>query len=149
VPGGWRPRLHEWARQLFTGFARHPWLAEATVGARPIGPHELDWTERAVAALTGTGLRAAEIFDVAATLASHARTMAQHASAATAGGAEQSLTSAMLPLVRGREDRFPALAAALDAATRDGGQDDALEFGLARILDGVELLVAGRTRAES
>lgn len=148
VPGGWRPKLHEWARRLFAGFVRHPWLAETTVGARAIGPHELDWTERAVAALTGTGLRGAEILDVAATLAGHAKAIAQHASAAVAAGrdnAEQSLTEAMLALSHGREDRFPALAATLDLAAQEGGQDNALDFGLARILDGVELLIARRS----
>jgi AcrR family transcriptional regulator len=142
---GWRPRLTEWTRLLFAGFVRHPWLADTTVGARAIGPHELGWTERAVAALTGTGLRALEIFDVTATLAGHAKAMAQQ-SAAADGNAEQGLTDAMLFLVRGREDRFPALAGALAAAAQeDAAQDAALDFGLTRILDGVELLITSRS----
>lgn len=146
LPGGWRPKLHEWARRLFAGFVRHPWLADTTVGARAVGPNELGWTEQAVAALIGTGLRGAEILDVAATLAGHARAMAQQAAAATAGGqtAEQGLTDSMAALLRGREDRFPALVATLDALAREGGQNDALDFGLTRILDGVELLIATR-----
>ncbi|HEX5121483.1 MAG TPA: TetR/AcrR family transcriptional regulator [Pseudonocardiaceae bacterium] len=145
VAGGWRPKLHEWARLLFAGFVRHPWLADTTVGARPIGPHELGWTEQAVAALLGTGLRAAETLDVVATLASHAKAMAQHAAAAGDDTAEEDLTGAMGALIDGREDRFPALAATLDALAREGGQDDALDFGLTRILDGVELLITART----
>lgn len=146
VPGGWRPKLREWARRLFAGFVRHPWLADTTVGPRAVGPNELGWTEQAVAALVGTGLRGAEILDVAATLAGHARAMAQQAAAATTGGqtAERGLTEAMAALLRGREDRFPALVATLDALASEGGQDDALDFGLTRILDGVELLIATR-----
>lgn len=145
VPGDWRARLHEWARLLFAGLVRHPWLTEATVGDRPIGPHELDWTEQAVAALTGIGLRGSEIFDVAATLAGHARAMAQQVAAARGGATEEGLTGAMAALVRGREERFPTLTAALDAAAREDGQDNALDFGLARILDGVALLIADRS----
>lgn len=143
VPGGWRPKLHEWAQRLFAGFVRHPWLADTTVGPRAVGPHELGWTEQAVAALVGTGLRGAETLDVTATLAGHARAMAQQAAAGD-DAAEQGLTDAMGAMLRGREDRFPALAATLDALAREGGQDDALDFGLTRILDGVELLIAAR-----
>ena len=36
---------------------------------------------------------------------------------------------------------------ALGSAAEHGAQDQALDFGLARILDGVGLLIAGRTRA--
>lgn len=147
VPGGWRPKLDQWARRLFAGFVRHPWLADTTVGARAIGPHELDWTEQAAAALTGTDLRGTEILDVAATLAGHAKAMAQQAAAALGGGntTERGLTETMLALVRGRDNRFPALATTLDAVAREGDQDNALDFGLTRILDGVELLIASRT----
>ncbi|HEX5401882.1 MAG TPA: TetR/AcrR family transcriptional regulator [Pseudonocardiaceae bacterium] len=141
---GWRPKLHEWARRLFAGLVRHPWLADTTVGARVIGPHELGWTEQAVAALIGTGLRGAEILDVVATLAGHAKAIAQQAAAAGAQTAEAGLTDAIGTMLRGREDRFPALVATLDALAREGGQDDALDFGLTRILDGVELLVTAR-----
>lgn len=150
--GGWRAKLHEWTRRLFAGFVRHPWLAATTTGPRALGPLELDWTEQAVAALVGTGLRGAEIFDVVATLAGHARTMAEHAAAATAAGGgtpEQGLAGAMSALLQGREDRFPALTATLAAAASEGGQDNALDFGVGRILDGVELLVADRAQDTS
>jgi AcrR family transcriptional regulator len=143
LPGGWRPRLHEWTRLLFTGFVRHPWLADTTAGPRAIGPRELGWTEQAVAALTGTGLRGTEILDVVATLAGHAKSVAQQAAAA-GNTAETDLTDAMLTLVHRQPDRFPALAATLAAAAGESDQDNALDFGADRVLDGVELLIAGR-----
>ncbi|MFG2558787.1 TetR/AcrR family transcriptional regulator C-terminal domain-containing protein [Streptomyces sp. NPDC048496] len=37
---------------------RHPWLLEATLGPRLMGPKELGWMERALSALDGTGLTA-------------------------------------------------------------------------------------------
>jgi AcrR family transcriptional regulator len=35
ITGGWRPKLDQWARQMFSRFSQHPWALEATVGARP------------------------------------------------------------------------------------------------------------------
>lgn len=122
---------------MFDRFAEHPWALEATIGARAIGPNELGWLEQAAAALTGTGLTGSEILDVAVTLVGHVRTIAQQA-AAIGNNPEQAIDDAMLALLTGREDQFPALAAAL--ADPDG-KNQALDFGLHRILDGVELLI--------
>jgi AcrR family transcriptional regulator len=141
---GWRPTLHEWAIQMFHRFWRHPWALEVTVGARAMGPNEIAWLEQAVAALDGTGLDGGEMLDVAVTLIGHVRTIAQHGAAMGSERPEQEMDSALAAIVRHREDRFPALAAALESAATHGSQDQALDFGLNRILDGVELLIATR-----
>ncbi|MGC1209684.1 MAG: TetR/AcrR family transcriptional regulator C-terminal domain-containing protein [Micromonospora sp.] len=139
---GWRAQLDDWTRQAFDLFRRHPWAHAATVAPRVPGPHELAWLERVVAALTDTGLTGDEQLDVAVLLLGHARNLAQHAAAGTAPG--QGRQAAFTVLVRGREDRFPALDAALrSAAVQDVG-DQALDFGLARILDGIETLITTR-----
>jgi len=57
--GDWRAALARWAGRLLDGYLEHPWLLTATVGARPIGPHELGWMEAALALLTGPPLPAA------------------------------------------------------------------------------------------
>jgi AcrR family transcriptional regulator len=142
--GDWRLRLGQWARQMFSRFWQHPWALEATVGSRAIGPNELGWMEEAVAALAGTGLDGGEMLDVAATLAGHVRAIAQQRAALADGRPEQAMEAAIAALLRGREERFPALKAALDSAAERGTQDMALDFGLARILDGVGLLIASR-----
>jgi AcrR family transcriptional regulator len=145
-PGSsWRQTLDAWARDLFVCFYRHPWAVEATVGARPIGPNEVAWLEQAVAALVESGLTGAEMLDAAVTLIGHVRNLAQHG-AATPGSVEQTLDTSLGALVAGREDRFPAVAAALASVAQSGGQDQALDFGLSRILDGIELLIASRRR---
>jgi AcrR family transcriptional regulator len=144
VIDGWRPRLEEWARQLFSRFRRHPWALEATVGPRAIGPNELGWMEQAVSALAATGLDGGEMLDVAATLAGHVRAMAQQSPAAADGRPEQAMEAAIAAFVRGHEEHFPALKTALDSAAAHGSQGKALDFGLDRILDGVGLLIAGR-----
>ncbi|SNT00559.1 DNA-binding transcriptional regulator, AcrR family [Asanoa hainanensis] len=144
----WRPALDAWSHALFAAFAAHPWALEAAVGARVIGPNELGWMEAAVAALTDTGLHGAEMLDVAATLAGHVRSLAQQ----TAGmplDAEGALDDAIAALVAGREERFPALSAAVSAARAGGQLNQALDFGLARILDGVAALISARAGTTS
>ncbi|WP_241825145.1 TetR/AcrR family transcriptional regulator [Micromonospora sp. CB01531] len=139
----WRGQLDDWARQLFDRFRRHPWANAATVGPRLPGPNELAWLERVVAALTGTGLTGGEQLDVAVLLVGHARNLAQHATA-TAETPRQPREAGFATLLRGREERFPALDAALRSAAAEAAGDQALDFGLARILDGIEALIAAR-----
>ncbi|MEU7574116.1 TetR/AcrR family transcriptional regulator C-terminal domain-containing protein [Micromonospora sp. NPDC049240] len=147
VGAGWRGQLDDWTRRLVERFRRHPWAQAAAVGARLPGPNELAWVERVVAALAGTGLTASERLDVATLLVGHARNLA----GLPPGSGREAAFGA---LVHGREDRFPALAAALSdpaprstAPTRDSPTtpDPTLDFGLARILDGIQALLHTRT----
>jgi AcrR family transcriptional regulator len=146
-PGPWRQALGEWARHIFAGYRRHPWALATTVGPRPVGPNELSWMEVACARLAGTGLTGSEMLDVAATLIGHVRSIAQQEAAAGSASPEQNLQQGVAAVLRDHRDRYPALTAALDATVQEGGSDQALDFGLARILDGVELLITRRTGA--
>ncbi|MEV5987727.1 TetR/AcrR family transcriptional regulator [Streptomyces sp. NPDC052051] len=144
---GWRDQLEEWARQLFTVFRQHPWALEATVGPRILGPGELSWMERAVSALDGTGLNGAERMDAAVLLVGHVRGITQQARAAgSAGDPEAQLGTVLSDLMRKHGERFPALTAALTSAARSDGRDQAWEFGLRRILDGLAVLIDQRAR---
>ncbi|SCG47225.1 TetR/AcrR family transcriptional regulator [Micromonospora humi] len=144
----WRARLDDWTRRLVERFRRHPWAQAAAVGARLPGPNELSWVDRVVAALAGTGLTATERLDVATLLVGHARNLA---GLPPDSGRE----AAFAALVHGREARFPALAAALAApATPHSPTDPAsptpdptLDFGLTRILDGIQTLLHSRAAA--
>ncbi|WP_051871690.1 TetR/AcrR family transcriptional regulator [Streptomyces sclerotialus] len=145
---GWRGRLTAWAHHLLDGFGRHPWLLEATVGPRVLGPAELAWTERAVAALDGTPLTGAERLDAAVLLTGHVRTLAQQGRAAgPEGNAEAQLHALLGGILRDHAARFPAVTAAFSAAAAEPAtaQDQAWEFGLHRILDGLEKLIAERS----
>ncbi|GIF70767.1 TetR/AcrR family transcriptional regulator [Asanoa siamensis] len=144
----WRTDLDAWSHALFDAFAAHLWALEAAVGPRVMGPNELGWLEAAVASLTGTGLRGAEMLDVAVTLVGHVRNLAQQ-TAALPADAEGTVDDAIALLVAGRAERFPALSAALGEARGGGGQNQALEFGLARILDGVGVLITDRNSGPS
>ncbi|MEV7612732.1 TetR/AcrR family transcriptional regulator C-terminal domain-containing protein [Streptomyces sp. NPDC089799] len=166
---GWRERLGHWARSQAAVFRQHPWLLDATLGARVMGPRELDWTEEALGALEGTGLTGAERLDAVVLLTGHVRGIAQQ-TRALAGPAEHPqepeepeepegpegsdeapedrLASVMRRLTGDHGDRYPALTGALaEAAARPEERNQALEFGLERILDGLEALVTARSRA--
>ncbi|MFK0203491.1 TetR/AcrR family transcriptional regulator [Streptomyces lavendulae] len=150
---GWRERLGAWARELLAAFRAHPWLLRATVGARAVGPREVGWLERALAALEGCGLSGAESMDAVVLVAGHVRGIAEQERAvlaeaavggAAGGGPDVELGAVLGEVMRLRGADFPALGAALASVARDGGQDQALDFGLERILDGIGLLVAAR-----
>ncbi|MFJ5635786.1 TetR/AcrR family transcriptional regulator [Streptomyces goshikiensis] len=151
--GGWREQLGVWARGLYEGFRAHPWLLEATVGARVMGPRELGWMERALAALDGCGLSGAEAMDSVVLVAGHVRGIAEQERAMAGGGGgaggegpDGQLVAMLGEVLRARGDDYPALAAALGSVAEQGGQEQALLYGLERILDGLGLLVERRGR---
>ncbi len=142
---GWRERIGVWARELLAGYRAHPWVLDATVGARALGPREVGWLERALAALEGLGLSGAEAMDVVVLVTGHVRGIVeQERASGGAGGVDAELGAVLGQVVRERGEEYPALAAALGSLAVHGGQEQGLEFGLERILDGVGLLVERR-----
>ncbi|WP_245238497.1 TetR/AcrR family transcriptional regulator C-terminal domain-containing protein [Streptomyces sp. MZ04] len=110
-----------------------------------MGPCEPAWIEQALAALDDTGLTGAERMDAVVLLSGHVREIAQQARAAgPAGDPEAQLSATLGELMREHGERYPAVAAAPASAAQHGGQDQALEFGLQRILDGLGLLIDRR-----
>ncbi len=142
----WRRGLTAWARALFAKFSEHPWALEATLGARPSGPNAVAWWGSARAALADSGRRGADKLDVVVTLTGHVRHLVEQVPVGDAEITERSLLSALRALMAGRDAQFPALAAVLRERTPRGGEGAAFEFGLERILDGVEVLIESQPR---
>jgi AcrR family transcriptional regulator len=148
---GWRAQLGHWARRLLALYQRHPWLLEATVGPRIMGPNEFGWLEQAVAALDGTGLDGGEQMDAVVVILGHVRTIAQQSQAPPGppqDQPEQQFGTVIAELLAAHGDRYPAVATALASASRPGSPDRALEFGLERIFDGLGVLIAQRARTD-
>ncbi|MGP8301717.1 TetR/AcrR family transcriptional regulator C-terminal domain-containing protein [Streptomyces inhibens] len=146
--GWWRVALREWAEALAAVYHRHPWLLGAAVGPRVMGPNELGWTERAVAALADTGLTGGEQLDAVVVVNGHIRAIAQVSASmglasARAKEPEQVMSAALNELLVGRTDRFPAVSAAVaSTGADDTSRDQAWGFGLERILDGLEAYIS-------
>jgi AcrR family transcriptional regulator len=136
----WRAALTQWCRLLLAVYVRHPWAQLATIGPRPLGPHELGWMDRALAVLPD-GLTGAERLDAVAVLALHARNLAAQESSRHR---EADLAREIGAVLAQHPDRFPAVAAAMADAAARGGQDQAFDFGVARILDGLEMYLSSR-----
>jgi AcrR family transcriptional regulator len=136
----WRDALAGWARLLMDGYVRHPWCLPATVGSRPVGPREVAWLESALTALAGTPLTRAERMDAIVVLVGHARMLAEQAASQHS---EAQLNAAFGRVVSEHRERYPELAAALLESSPDN-REQAFEFGLARILDGIEALIQAR-----
>jgi AcrR family transcriptional regulator len=141
----WRTGLKEWSHRLLAAYLPHPWALEATVGPRPLGPRELGWMECAAAILAQTGLTGSERLDTIAVLAGHVRMIAQQTGVNRQPEAQ--FIATITELLRDRGNRFPALAATMTAAAADGPQEQAFDFGLDRILDGLHVLITQRRRS--
>ncbi|WP_225725174.1 MULTISPECIES: TetR/AcrR family transcriptional regulator [unclassified Nocardia] len=146
----WRAGLRTWAETMFERYLAHPWTIRLTTGVRPIGPNEMGWLEAALTALDGTGLRGSERLDTVVLLNGHVRSLAEQVGAAGHQQAEQDVVEQLALMMTAAGDRFPAVAAAFadepasTASADDPGRNNALNFGIDRILDGLGVLIAAR-----
>ena len=141
----WREALKTWALDLYAAFTAHPWLLQSTIGRRLLGPNELAWMEGGVEKLSGSGLNGGEQLDSILVLTSHVRNIAQQAMTlpgSTTGLTEEDIGQALAEILSTEASRFPSLTAAMQTAAVN--QNQGLEFGLDRILDGLELLISAR-----
>ena len=143
--GGWRERLAASARASRALHERHPWLAPATLARPPLGPNAVAAYERLLAAAAGSGLSPAETVAAAQLVAGYARSAAGREEER---GRTERFWSQRSAFWEDHYDpeRFPALTALYESGAFDD-PPDAFEFGLQRILDGIEALLVSRRPA--
>lgn len=156
---GWRAGLEATARGQWALHERHPWTLYVASGRSTLGPNELTAYEAAMAVVADLGLPARDAVAVVDSLSMYvrgaARDAAEAARAADATGKSEEewwyerepiLAEVLVP------ERFPVL----NRLGAEGGFDvpedtpnynlrfvlDDFEFGLQRLLDGIEALVA-------
>jgi len=138
---GWRAALTEWAQAVFHTSVKHPWTLQIAVGPRVFGPNELAWTEHGLRILTATALRPPERLDALALISGHVRALVQQ-SFDSAGlritDTETRIRHTMASVITAHAEQYPAVAEALGRGAPADQIDNALNFGLARILDGIE-----------
>ncbi|TLF57556.1 TetR/AcrR family transcriptional regulator [Nocardia cyriacigeorgica] len=141
----WRAGLRRWAEEIFRRYRAHPWTLELSTGIRPMGPNELGWLEAALSAMAGIGLTGPERLDTVVVLNGHARSLAAQHGGTPAEGMEEQLMRQMAEVMEAAGDRYPEVAAAMgEQAGGASARDDALNFGIDRILDGLQALVDRR-----
>ncbi|GAA0943500.1 TetR/AcrR family transcriptional regulator [Actinocorallia libanotica] len=145
--GDWRTRLEACAREGWELRRRHPWLAEVRGGRHIPGPHAIARYERMLSAVVDTGLTPAEVIAVVGLvgrfLDSEALLLVEAAEAERRSGVSHE------EWWGGRDALFERLPAypTITRLWEEGGFDDPedpFEFGLARLLDGISLMIHER-----
>ncbi|NYI05473.1 TetR/AcrR family transcriptional regulator [Allostreptomyces psammosilenae] len=150
---GWRAALEHYARESWEMYHRHPWALTASWSQELTGPHETARLDAALRAVSGIGLTESEMLQVVVLIDGYVRGAAQisvdmQQTASREGVDEMEWWAERGPMLERfiTPSRFPALTAIWRAGAF-GAEDDGLEFGLRRVLDGVARLVesaAGR-----
>lgn len=155
VAGGWRERLTRVAFDNLALYRRHPWLLQVATARPPLGPNVVAKYDHELGALVDTGLSDVEIDALLSAVLAYVNGAAHAAvEAASArrrsGQTDDQWWQAQAPLLARvfDADRYP-LAARIGAAAGEayGAISDpaaAFDFGLQRLLDGIEALVAER-----
>ena len=151
-PRGWRAKLDLLARVQWAIYRRHKWMAATISLTRPVlVPNGMKHTEWALEATDGVVGDAAQQLLVALTLFGFVRGLA--ASLETETYAEQDTGMSSDDHIEAQTREFEAIVAsgAFPMLTRvsavpdlDVGLDALFEFGLARVLDGIERMVEPR-----
>jgi AcrR family transcriptional regulator len=152
---GWRARLEQVARENAALYHRHPWMLEIITFRPPMGPGVIAKYDRELCALEGIGLCDVEMDSVLALVLGYVLSSARQALEATLVEQRTGLTddewwAAQAPRLEQvlDPDRFPTASRVGTAASKayEGlwDPDHAFEFGLQRVLDGIEVLVKAR-----
>ena len=155
LPDGWRARLELVARENLALIHRHPWMLEIVTFRPPMGPGVIAKYDLELRALEGIGLTDVEMDSVLTLVLGHVQSSARQALEATLIEQRTGLTddewwSAQAPLLDRviDPDRFPVATRVGTAATEAyrglWDPDHTFEFGLQRVLDGIEALVGAR-----
>lgn len=158
---GWRPALARWAHDLWDFSLRHPWTIDISGARAGMGPNETRQQEVQALILADTGLAGRDIlrctWSVARFVLGAARSMAETRQAESQTGVDETqwwlARSRMFDEVApDYADRFPFLtqldaAGAFEALSEhesylEAEARDTFEFGLDRLLDGIESFIA-------
>jgi AcrR family transcriptional regulator len=154
--GGWREKLEQVARANWDLARRHPWIPYVSTASRPpMGPGSISKYERELAAVADSGLDDVEMDAVITLINQYVHSAARGAADAadierSSGLDDQAWWAATAPWLDKVFDpgRYPLAARVGSAAGEhhNAAYDPhhAFEFGLQRILDGIEVLIQRR-----
>ena len=146
---GWRPRLEALCRLQWEAYQLHPWLAQYMSMTRPqLVPNAMAHTEWAMAALRTAGLDVNNRLHVAVVLANYVRGLAVNLEPEAQAEQDSGLTSDEWMRSQAAQMQeilasgaFPMFTEMLTAGWVELTLDTLFEFGLARLLDGITVLV--------
>jgi len=148
-PGaGWRAGLSRWAWAYHERLSEHPWGLRVPITGPPATPNQVAWMEQALWSMRDTPLSEDEKASVLLLLSGYVRNEATLTVELMSAGfiSDEAMMgySRLLATLTDR-DRFPAIQRLLEAGVFDRADPPEKEFnfGLERILDGIEALLTG------
>ena len=152
--GGWRDEVTQWAHAKRAMLCSRPWLAELPFVAAPHGPNWLAWLEAVMKPLSTTGLSAPDRGEMLSIIDGFTRGASDTAislARARARGTSEAEWAAAVGADLGRaigDPRFPTFAAMLTAPPtgRPRTMEESFDFGLQRVLDGIERYIESVSR---
>jgi AcrR family transcriptional regulator len=155
VPGGWRGRLELIARENLALFQRHPWMLQVSATRPPLGPNIVAKYDYELRAVDGIGLDDLEMDSVITLINGYVTGAARGAVEAAQAEGNTGMTDeewwyAHSPFFAKVFDpaRYPLAtrvgATAGEAHNAAYDPRHAFEFGLQRVLDGIETFVGSR-----
>ena len=145
---GWRDGLTTVYREMVEIYTAHPWVLDIDITGLPSTPNNLVWVDYGLAALRDTPLSHQERLAVVLALTGSARwesyiNRGYDARAAQTGVSptERDLADAHILSTLVTAEQFPYLHEAIQAGVFTA-DDNPFEYGLSRLLDGVEQRVA-------
>ncbi|MGW4794720.1 TetR/AcrR family transcriptional regulator [Nonomuraea sp. NPDC004297] len=155
VPGGWRGRLERIARENWALYLRHPWLLQVAAARPVLGPNATAKYDYELRAIDGIGLSDLEMDSVITLITGFvhgtARGAVESAQAERVTGiSDEQWWAAHAPFLSRIADatRYPTASRVGQAAGEElnaaYSPEHAFEFGLRRVLDGIEALIDQR-----
>jgi AcrR family transcriptional regulator len=148
--GGWRAALEARAREDWALYHRHPWVLQISGTRSLLGPNETELYEATLAAAEGTGLPGRQLIQVVTTVWEYTRGAARTAVDAAQAERRTGVSDERWWEERSAfweeyfdPERYPMIAWVWESGGYDDPEDE-FEFGLERVLDGVEALVDAR-----
>jgi hypothetical protein len=136
---GWREGLTRWYRAVLDVYAAHPWILDIPIVGEPNTPNNLAWLDSGLEVLAASPLDAESRVSAVLLLSGHSRWEAQVARRDVRSGDATPTPGVLAALIT--PEQFPHLYPAI----RDGAfasDDNPFEFGLSRILDGLDHYMA-------
>jgi AcrR family transcriptional regulator len=147
LPSGWRAAATAWVTAQVELYAERPWLLDIPIRGAPVTPNVMRWAEVMLQAMTGTGLSQHDSLGCLMLLDGFARNygdLARQLGASDNTPVQAEHVGRFL-VPRLIEGGYPMLTALYTNQEYEDGLDDDLEFGLTRILDGIQVLISRKS----
>jgi AcrR family transcriptional regulator len=143
----WREVSRTWAVEIYRRYQVHPWVLDVPIKGPPVTPSQLLWLERFIEGMVPSGLRDDEMLSSALMLSAFVMAQArfQRDIATGAEGSEANRQFTELASILEERGMYPRVAAMIRKGMFSDNDDEGgfeFEFGLDRILDGLQALIS-------